>query len=124
MPNDIKNGNNAQNQINHKQMKKVFSLMLLFATIFTFTSCGGDDDEPDNTKLSKTSYSLYHEENQEIEGTNVSGLVWDSENEFVATVKNGVITGQFVGKTMVKSSKNLSFTAEVKPRYHTYESLL
>lgn len=102
-------------------MKKVFSLMLLLATIFTFTSCGGDDDEPDNTKLSKTSYSLYHEENQEIEGTNVSGLVWDSENEFVATVKNGVITGQFVGKTMVKSSKNLSFTAEVKPRYHTYE---
>ena len=31
-------------------MKKVISLMLLFATMLTFTACGGDD-EPDNTKF-------------------------------------------------------------------------
>lgn len=120
-PNDIKNGNNAQNQINQKPMKKIFSLMLLLATIFTFTSCGGDDEEPDNTKLSKTSYALYHEETQGIEGTNISDLAWNSENEFVATVKSGVITGRYVGKTVVETTKNLSFTVEVKPRYHTYE---
>ena len=30
-------------------MKKVFSLMLLLATLLTFTACGGgDDDEPEN----------------------------------------------------------------------------
>lgn len=102
-------------------MKKVFSLMLLLATVFMFTSCGDDDDNPDDIKLTKTHYTLYHEETQQIEGTNVSDIAWDSENEFVATVKNGIITGQFVGKTNVNSTKSLSFTAEVKPRYNTYE---
>lgn len=46
-------------------MKKVISLMLLFATMLTFTACGGVD-EPDNTKLSKTAYSMYREDTQTI----------------------------------------------------------
>ena len=29
-------------------MKKVFSLMLLLATMLTFTACSSDDDEPEN----------------------------------------------------------------------------
>lgn len=102
-------------------MKKAFSLMLLLATLFTFTSCGGDD-EPDNTKLSQTSYTLYHEDTQEIKGSNLTGIEWNSENEFVATVKNGVITAQYVGETTVKSvNDNLEFSVEVKPKYNTYE---
>lgn len=106
-------------------MKKLFSLMLLLATMVVFTACGGDDDEPDNTNLSKTTYSMYHEDTQTIEGTNLTDIVWEPENEFVAVVENGAITGQYVGKTIVKSStKNLMFTVEVKPRYHTYEEPL
>lgn len=101
-------------------MKKVFSLMLLLATMLTFTSCG--DDEPDNTKLSTTAYTMYHDDTQDIDGINVADIVWASDNEFVATVKNNVIKGQLVGKTKVKSTtKNLSFSVEVKPRYSTYE---
>lgn len=102
-------------------MKKVFSLMLLLATTITFSSCGGDDDEPDNSTLTKTSYSMYHEDERNIEGTNVIDLAWNSDNEFVATVEHGVITGQFVGKTTVQSTNNLSFSVEVKPLYHTYD---
>lgn len=103
-------------------MKKVFSLMLPLATLFTLTACGGSDDEPDGTKLSQSSYTMYHEDTQEIKGSNLSDILWNSENEFVATVKNNVITGQFVGETAVKSAtKNLSFTVEVKPRYNTYQ---
>lgn len=102
-------------------MRKIFSLMLLLATMFVFTACGGDD-EPDNIKLSKTTYSMYHEETQTIEGTNVTDIVWKSKNEFVAKVENGIITGQYVGKTTVESAtNNLTFTVEVEPRYHTYE---
>ena len=102
-------------------MKKVFSFMLLSAVMLSFSACGGDD-EPNNTKLSKTAYTMYHEETQSIEGSNLSDITWDSENEFVAMIKDNVITGQFVGKTIVKSTaKNLSFTVEVKPKYHTYE---
>ena len=103
-------------------MKKFFSLMLLIATLCTFAACGGDGDEPDSTKLSQTSYTMYHEATQAVEGSNLSGLEWNSENEFVATVKDNVITGQYVGKTIVKSStKNLSFSVEIKPKYNMYE---
>lgn len=99
-------------------MKKVFSLILSLTIIFSITSC---NDGPNSTKLSKNFYSLYHDESQKIEGTNVSDLVWNSENEFVAKAKDGVITGVLVGKTTIKSIKNLSFTVEVKPKYLTYE---
>lgn len=34
-------------------MKKLFSLMLLLATMLTFTACGGDDDEPDMSYLTE-----------------------------------------------------------------------
>ncbi len=102
-------------------MKKVFSLMLLLATILTFTACS-DDDEPDDAKLSTNSYTLYHDSAQLIEGTGIDDLTWDSENEFVATVEDGMVKGMFVGETIVRSTtKNLSFTAEVKPMYYTYE---
>lgn len=100
-------------------MKKVFSLMLLFATLLTFMSCG---DEPDNTKLSKTDYSMFHGDTQVIEGVNLTDIVWDSENEFVATVGKNAISGQYVGKTTVRSvAKKLAFTVEVKPVYNIYE---
>lgn len=101
-------------------MKKIFSLMLLLATLLTFTACSGD--EPDNTKLSQTSYVMYHGDKQSINGSNCSDIVWNSENEFVATVKNNVITGQYVGKTTVKSAtKNMIFSVEVKPRHFLFE---
>ncbi|MDE7410412.1 MAG: hypothetical protein K2M94_00020 [Paramuribaculum sp.] len=100
-------------------MKRLFSLMLPLTTMLMFTACG---DEPDNIKLSKTTYTMYHEDTQTIEGTNVADIVWESDNEFVATIKNGTITGQYVGKTSVKSTtQNLSFTVDVKPKYNTYE---
>lgn len=80
-------------------MKKVISLMLLFATMLTFTACGGVD-EPDNTKLSKTAYSMYREDTQTIEGTNVADLVWESDNEFVATVKNSAVQGSTLARPL------------------------
>ncbi len=99
--------------------------MLLFATALTFHSCGGEDEEPNKTKLSQTSYSMYHEDTQEVVGTDISDLEWDSENEFVATVEDNVIKGQYVGQTEVKSTtKNLTFTVEVKARHHLYEEPL
>lgn len=100
-------------------MKKVFSLTLLLAASCVLTSCG-DDDEPGNEKLSQTSYLLHHDTTRSIEGKNVSNLAWRSDNEFVATVKNGEITGQLVGSTTIRA-KDLSIKAEVLPRYHIYE---
>ncbi len=102
-------------------MKKLL-LFISCSTMFLFTGCGGDDNGPEPPKLSKTSYALYSEETNDIEGTNLSDIAWNSDNEFVATVKNNIITGQLVGKTTVNSvSQNLSFSVEVKPKYRIYE---
>ena len=101
-------------------MKKVFSLMLLFATFLVFLpACS--DDEPDKSKLSQNIYTMYSEETQDIKGTNLSDVIWDSDNEFAATVKNNVITGRYVGNAIVRSTiGNLVFSVHVSPKYHTY----
>lgn len=97
-------------------------MLLLAATATLLPSCSDDKDKPDNATLSKTSYTMHQAEKQSIEGNNISDIAWDSENEFVATVKDGVITGTFVGKTNVKSSTgNLTFSVEVTPKYNLYE---
>lgn len=103
-------------------MKKL--LLLVAMATMAFTGCSKDDDSNKSQLLNK-SYSMYHEDTQPIEGTNISDLTWDSENEFVATVKGNTITGQFIGKTTVRSTTDgLSFTVEVNPRYHLYNEPL
>lgn len=106
-------------------MRKIFSLMLLLATATAFTSCGGDDDKDEPAKkavLTQTSYTMYHEDEEAIKGTMISGLAWNSDDEFVATAAEGIISGGYVGTAKIKSATgNLSFTVEVKPRYHTFD---
>lgn len=100
-------------------MKKSFLWIAAFGCL-ALAGCSKDDG--DNARLSNKSYSLYHEDTQLIEGTDISDLTWDSENEFVATVEGNSVTGQFVGKTIVRSTTgNLSFSVEVKPRYNLYD---
>ena len=101
-------------------MKKVFSLMLLFATMLLLLT-GCSKDEPDKSKLSQQLYSMYPEETQDIQGTNLSDVIWDSNNEFATTVQNNVITGRYVGNAIVRSTTgNLVFSVNVSPKYHTY----
>ncbi len=98
-------------------MKNLF--LLAVAAVMLMPSCSKDEDN--GASLSKVSYTLYHSQTENIQGDNVSDLDWDSENEFVATVSDGVIKGQFVGKTTVReSSHRLSFNVEVKPKYNLY----
>ncbi len=98
-------------------MKKLF--LLAVAAVMLMSSCSKDEDN--GASLSKVSYTLYHSQTENIQGDNVSGLDWDSENEFVATVSDGVIKGQFVGKTTVReSSHRFIFNVEVKPKYNLY----
>lgn len=95
--------------------------MMLLAAILVFSACSSDD-ETDKVTLSKTNYVMYHDDRNAIEGTNVENTTWSSDNEYVATIENNTIVGQYVGKTVVKSAnKKQSFSVEVKPKYHTYE---
>ena len=94
-------------------------ILLAVAAAITMLSCSKNEDN--SVSLSKMSYTLYHSQTENIQGENVTVLVWDSDNEFVATVSNGVIKGQFVGKTTVReSSRRPSFNVEVKPKYNLY----
>ncbi len=96
-------------------MKKEFSLIMLLTAMLTLISCKDDAPLP-------TTYTMYQGETQYIESLTDDDLMWNSENEFVATIKSNVITGQYVGKTIVKSTTtNQMFYVEVKPRYNIYE---
>lgn len=84
-------------------MKKVFSLMLLLATMLTFTACSSDD-EPETLKVSfkenkiTLQYFQYYTLNPIVESGNIdlSKAVWSSSNEKVATVSDdGVVFAQF-----------------------------
>lgn len=84
-------------------MKKTFSLILLLATMLTFTACSSND-EPEILKVSfkedkiTLQYFQYYALNPIVESGNIdlSKAVWSSSNEKVATVSDdGVVFAQF-----------------------------
>lgn len=98
-------------------MKKL--LLLAIAAAMSMWSCS--KNENNDAWLSEMSYTLYPSQTERIQGENVSNLNWDSHNEFVAMISGGVITGQFVGQTIVsESAHKLVFQVEVKPKYNLY----
>ncbi len=99
-------------------MKKLFLLAVVSA--FVMASCSKNEEK--DVSLLKKSYTLYHSQTESVQGENVIDLDWYSENEFVATVSDGVIEGQFVGETNVNDpAYGLSFSVEVKPKYNLYD---
>lgn len=97
---------------------KNFLLFAIACLAISLTSC---KEEPAKPTLSQTSYTLKAHSTTPLAGQNLEGTVWDSANEYVASVTNGItIESMCVGKTTVRSNNNLSFTVEVKPQYNTY----
>lgn len=91
-------------------------MLLLAATATLLPSCHKDD--------LKTDYSMYKGEFRTIEGKDAVGKEWDSVNEYVATVENGIIKGKYVGKTTINCTNDDKIGplyVEVTPRYTLYE---
>lgn len=101
-----------------KKMKKTSTILLLTAATLAFYACNKSDEN--SPRLSQKAYTLHPDETQVIEGTNISGLIWESDNEFAATVKDGTITAKFVGRTNI-TADNLTLPVEVKPKNHLYD---
>lgn len=102
-------------------MEKVFPLMLLLATMLTFTACGGnDDDEPQS--LSQTKYEMFAGETTPVKGTGLKNVVWESSNKFVAEVEdNGTIVAHHVGSTSINPLSISGYIqVEAKPKVTMY----
>lgn len=85
-------------------MKKLFSLMLLIATMLTFTACGGDDkDEPKDT-LKGTEWT--HSMTERVEHIE---FISDTHVEYYQT-KNGALIGNVGKGTYVKKGSNITFS--------------
>lgn len=99
-------------------MKKTSVSLLLMAIIgFSVMSCGGDSS--DNTpSLNKTSITLYVDET-EILTYSGGDCSWWSDNDLIATVDNGTVTGKHVGETIIHA-KDKTCTVTVKAKYNSY----
>ena len=97
-------------------MKKIFSVMLLAASVVCLTACSGDEEEvrpkipsSRNMKVGET-FKLGYE------------TQWESSNKHVATVNSaGVVTAERQGTAKIYSGQeNLSCMVSVVPSYTLY----
>ena len=94
-------------------MKKLLSTLLVLSFIVSFTSCSDDDDDNPATtitlNLSETSVAVAGTVTL-IATTNPKGeaVTWKSDDEKIATVVNGVITGVAKGETSIIASSGKS----------------
>ncbi len=97
-------------------MKKIFSVMLLAASVVCLTACSGDEEEvrpkipsSRNMKVGET-FKLDYE------------TQWESSNKHIATVNSaGVVTAERQGTAKIYSGQeNLSCMVSVVPSYTLY----
>ncbi len=83
------------------------------------SSCGsGDDNNPQEGSLEKTSITLYVEETAHL--TYSGGkCMWSSDNDLIAKVENGTVTGEHVGTTTIHAN-NAICTVTVKSKYNDF----
>ena len=101
-------------------MKKVFLLTIISAMLISFISC---TDNEDDFIITKSDYKLYHDESATISGEgNFDKLVWNSDNDFVATITGKTIYANTIGTTsIVSSAGNLKINVIVEPKHNLYE---
>lgn len=106
-------------------MKKVFSLMLLLATMIVFSACGGDDEDEPQT-LSQTDYEIYAGETVAVKGTGLKDVVWHHSDRFVAEVSgDAVLSAHKVGQAQINTSSiRTPINVTVKPKVTMYSEPL
>lgn len=93
-------------------MKKKLVMMLALLTMcFTFSSCSSDDDFESYPKaINITAGSVYQE--HKFNG-------WDSEEPLIASIENGEVKGNIVGKTCITNGKQ-KIQVTVNAKYNDY----
>lgn len=85
-------------------MKK-FAWILALALPLGFTSCDSTDDQDKTLSLDRTTLTLDYNTNATLTA-NIEGCLWDTDDTYVATVRNGVVTANHVGQTTITASKD------------------
>ena len=93
-------------------MKKLLLLTFVFGILISTISC---TDKEDDYTITKSHYKLYHDESATISGTgDFNKLVWNSDNDFVATITGKTINANTIGTTsIVASAENLKINVTV-----------
>lgn len=103
-------------------MKKFLPALLFCITIFV--SCEENEPKPQELEVSTSKISLNSGGNESILATSDFDILYESENEFHATVTSqGEVTAVKVGSTNIivtSNSKVESVEVEVLPLYNTY----
>lgn len=103
-------------------------LLFLLAAVGCMTVAGCSDDQPNNGKndsfrLDKSQLTLRPHESATLRAE--GAISWVSDNEFVATVHNGVVTAGHVGKAVVSAfngQAGAKCSVEVVAQWYTYLS--
>ena len=110
-------------------MKKVFSLMLLLATLAIALPSCSDNDEPTLAKLSQFEYTLYAGDKTEVKGESLKNLEWIGD-KFVAQIdENGILHANKIGFTSIysndiKAGDYIGIKVIVKPQITKYSEPL
>ena len=81
-------------------MKKLYYLLLVAGIGLSFSSCSNDDDDSGvDVSITPSSITMHYDDTQKLTSTNVD--TWSSEDDFIATVKAGIVTGGHVGSTKI-----------------------
>lgn len=91
----------------------LLSIMMVALLGVCYTSCGSDDDDVENS-IDTSSVVLYVDDTKIVEG-NISES--ESENAFVASIKNNTITANHIGQTTIIINKKNKIPVIVMPKY-------
>lgn len=93
-----------------KKLKTLLLLSMLVLVVGGFSSCSSDDD--DNLKFQDVSITAGSTKTL----STGKDLKWTSENDYIATISNGVIEAKRVGEVKMASDKG-TFNVKVIPQY-------
>lgn len=103
---------------------KIATAVFLFSTLFLLDSCTKDSVKKDAIVLERSSVTLYHGNEYQIEATSQSPITYSSNDLFYASVSStGKVIANHVGTTTIDVANEKgteAFTVNVIPFYHTY----
>lgn len=89
-------------------MKK-FALMLTLALPFVLAACGDDNEDPKNVTLDQSSITINYDGTATLKASE-KDCVWESSNDFVATVDSkGVVKAHHAGTAVITAIKGDSY---------------